>query len=295
MHTAVLVLPNAARPDAAWFLLHQGRAGLVFAVLLALMAGARPGQLFTPGNASLWAGPLTAAAGIAISLQNHPEPENPLLAIGLLIGWMATRSHQPGPFRFPDALGLIAVSIGFLAPMTADLAAVRQTLVAPVDTGPATRWLADTHVPDLRIGTVYTAAKVPPGNRIPVTDLQILASWDEAVRLLRPHLRGRTDAVVLPFTWSNPFPLLLGLPPVRHEAAWWDPVRTFNPAHRPDPALLLGPVDFVVIPHNSVPDDTTAVMWASYGDYVQRNFQAVGHSRYWDLWARKTCAGRSLC
>ncbi len=295
MHTAVVVLPDAARPDAAQFLLRQGMPGLMFAVLLALIAGARTQRLLNPFGAGLWAGLLTAAAGIAISLQNHPEPENPLLAVGLLIGWLVTRTHEPAPFRFPEALGLIAVAIGFVTPMTADLAAVRQTVVAPVDAGPATRWLAQTHVPDLRIGTVYTAAKVPPGNPIPVTDLQILASWDEAVRLLRPHLHGRHDAVVLPFTWSNPFPLLLDLPPVRHEVAWWDPVRTFNPAHRPDPALLLGPVDFLVIPHDRIPDDPTTVMWASYGAQVQRDFYPVAHSAYWDLWARKSCAVRSLC
>ena len=295
MHTAVVVLPDAVRPDAARFLLWQGLAGLVFSVLLALMAGARPTQMFTLRNTGVWAGPLTAAAGIAISLQNHPEPENPLLAVGLLVSWLALRARQAGPFRFPDALGLVAVTIGFLAPITADLAAVRQTLVAPVDAGPATRWLVQTHVPDLRIGTVYTAAPAPPTDAIPVTDLQIWAVWDEATRLLRPHLRGRHDVVVLPFTWSNPFPLLLDLPPVRHEAAWWDPLRTFNPTHRPDPDLLLGPVDFVMIPHDPTPDDAPAVMWASYGAQVQRDFQPVGHSRYWDLWARKTCAGRSLC
>ena len=185
--------------------------------------------------------------------------------------------------------------IGFAAPMAADMAALRQSLTAPVETGPATRWLARTHVPDMRIGTRYTAAIIPDNVPIPITDVQIFRSWDDAVQLLQPHLGNRHDAVVLPFTWSNPVPLLLDQPPVRHEVAWWDPTRTFNAAHRPDPHALLDRVDYVLIPHDFLPLDTPAIMWSIYGDTVQRDFVPVGHRGFWDLWARKDCKVRALC
>jgi hypothetical protein len=82
---------------------------------------------------------------------------------------------------------------------------------------------------------------------------------------------------------------------VRHEAAWWDAERTFNPVHRPDPAALLAGVDFVLIPHDYLAFDTPEVMWAAYGPTVTRDFTVVGHSAFWDLWARKNCRARGLC
>jgi hypothetical protein len=295
MHTAVVVLPNTARPIQARLLLEVGMPGLVLVGLTGLLVGARPDRLLDFFGPGLWAGSLAGLAGIVIAIQNHPEPENPLLPPALLICWVGARSRPGKPYRFAEWLGLVAVCIGFLFPLTTDLRAVGWTVVAPVDAGPATRWLAGTDVADLRIGTRFTATKVPPHPVIPVSDTQVLAGWDEAVGLLRPHIHGRHDAVVLPFIWSNPFPLMLGLPPVRHEVAWWDPMRTFNPAHSPDPVLLLGNVDFVLVPHHHIPGDTTEVMWAAYGTLVLRDFKPAGHTPQWDLWARRNCARRALC
>jgi len=295
MHTAVAVLPDTARSHQAMQLLKAGLPGVVCVGVLALLAGVRRDRLFDPFGPGLWAGLLTAAAGLAIGIQNYPEPENPLLPVALLVGWMVARARPGGSTRFAEGLGLLAVCAGFLFPLATDLGAVGWTVIAPVDSGPATRWLSATAVTDLRIGARFTASKVPPHPEIPHSDAQILARWDEALGMLRAHIHGRHDVIVLPLIWSNPFPLLLGLPPVRHEVAWWDPSRTFNTGLRPDPALLLGNVDFVLVPHNHAPGDTTEMMWAAYGARVEGDFRPADHTRHWDLWARQACARRSLC
>jgi hypothetical protein len=297
MHTAVAVLPDTARSHQARGLVVVGLPGLMLAGALALIAGAPPGRLFGRFGPDVWAGVLTAAAGVAIGIQNHPELENPLLPVAVLIGWTVTRARISGPARFSDGFGRFVLCACLLIPVATDLASVGWTMIAPLDAGPSTRWLSGTHVTDLRIGARFAGPDLSRHREIPQGDAQILDRLDEALGLLRPHLHDRHDAIVLPFIWTNPFPLLLGLPPVRHEAAWWDAERTFNTLLRPDPRLLLNHVDFVLVPHDYATAnlDTEKTMANAYGPQVHRDFRAIGHTPHWDLWARQDCARRSLC
>jgi hypothetical protein len=302
MRTAVAVLPDVSRHDAALYLLVMGAPGLAMSAALGVLAAARTDCLINWRDSTTWTGSITAFVGLVISLQNHPEPENPLLPVALLLAWQSPRLFHPGPFRFSNALGLSAIVIGICLTLNLDCAAVYRTSAAPVDHGPVTRWLAETHVPDMRFGTAHVTAGAFDSVPLATTDVQTFRRWQDAADLLQPHLKSRHDAIVLPFAWSNPIPLLLDLPPVRHEVAWWDWQRTFNPTHRPDPHALLDAVDFVMvpnsaalIPHDFVPFQAPQMMWAAYGATVQHDFSLAGHSEFWDLWVRKDCSRRDLC
>jgi len=294
MHTAVAVLPHNGRTGQALIMTAFAVPGLILVALMVLFAGAGPHRTFSPFSPGLWAALLTVGAGLAIGIQNHPEPENPLLPVALVIAWFVTRARTDGPFRYGEGLGQVAVCAALLLPVALDLGAVGWAAVAPVEVGPQTGWLAATPLADLRVG-LRALSTQPLPLQMPHTEAQVAVRWDEAMILIRPHLHGRNDATVLPFTWSNPFPMLLGLPPVRHEVAWWDAERTFNEKLTPDPRLLLDHVDFVLIPHDYVFAATTEAMENAYAPQLNRDFRTIAHTPHWDLWARRDCAKRSLC
>jgi hypothetical protein len=221
LRTAVAVLPRASRTNQAFNQLGYTMPGmlLVYAASRLASAGtARPLGSFGRGG---WAGLLTVVAALAIEVQNHPEPENPLLPIALLLGWTVSRRDAEDPPRFSDRIGTVIGCSVLVIMLALDISAVGWTAIAPVDSGRATAWLTNTRVTDLRIASHYTGPE-PLVRNLPQVDSEVLARWDEAITLLRPHLNGRQDVTVLPFMWSNPFPVLLGLPPVRHELAWWE-------------------------------------------------------------------------
>ncbi|MDR3387949.1 MAG: hypothetical protein P4L92_12940 [Rudaea sp.] len=294
LQTAVAVLPHTARTVQALNQLGYTMPGLLFVALAARLAKAGPTGLHGSFGPGAWAGVLTVVAGLAIEVQNHPEPECPLLPVALLIGWTASRLETDGPHRFSKGSGNIASCSFLVFVLVLDLCAVAWTAIAPVETGPTIAWLSGTQVTDLRIAAHYTGPE-PHDRMILQIDSQIIARWNEAIVMLRPHLQGRHDVTVFPFMWSNPFPVMLGLRPVRHEIAWWDANRTFNVAHKPAPDAILDGVDYVLVPKDYVHPDTREVMLAAYGSDLQRTFTAVDHTAHWALWARRTCARRSLC
>lgn len=294
MKTAVAVLPHTARAAQALLQLGYTLPSLFFVGIFSRIANARHDQLLGSFGPGAWAGVLTLFAGLAIQVQNHPEPENPLLPVALLIGWGASRMRTHGAFRFPQLLGQLLMG-SFLAFLIAvDICAVCWTAIAPEDRGPSVKWLAGMQINDLRVAAHFTGPE-PDDQAILRNDAQILDFWKEAVLLLGSHLHGRQDAIVLPFTWSNPIPFLLGLRPVLHEVAWWDPDRTFNAAIKPAPRVILASVDYVLVPRHHTFHDTGEEMWAAYGTLLQREFKPVDHTPYWDLWTRKSCASRALC
>lgn len=296
MRTAVAVLPDAARTAELTYLLILSPPQIVLTLAVLVLARVRTTGPTWRFGAGQWAGILTLLCGMAISVQNHPEPDNPLLPIAMLIGWTATRDAEQQDWRYSDRSGQVILGLALALLMAVDGAAIGWTVIAPVDRSDDTRWLAQTHVPDLRVAQTTTGPQ-PANPALRFTDLQYFGRWHQAVDLVRPRIGTRRDAIVLPFTWSNPYPLLLGLPPVRHELAWWDARRTFNATHRPDPHHLLDHVDYVLVPHSAAYNDGDPVvaMWAAYGPTVEADFRRVRHTEHLDLWARKDCARRALC
>lgn len=294
MKTAITVLPDSTRSNQAAALFLHELPSLILAGMLSFFAAAVPDRMFGRYTPGVLAGVLTVTAGLVIGVQNHPEPENPLLPIGILIGWITVRSRVQGPYRFSRNFGHLAVTASFLIPIVMDMAAIGWTATAPFDASPATAWLSNTPMADIKIGARYTGGD-PVEPLIPRGDIEIMSRWREAFDLLRPRLQGRDDVKILPFTWSNPFPLLMKQPAVRHEVAWWDAQRTFNARIKPSPDQLLDNVDYVLVPHDYVNPTTALTMWESYGSTLQRDFKPVAHTPHWDLWAKRICASRGLC
>lgn len=244
-------------------------------------------------------------AGVAIGIQNHPELENPLLAIAVLVaGYPALQvlrhaapdATERGARRLTGRLCATAFVAMAAVSMVQDVAAIAWTAMAPRARGAEVAWLAGTPIADLALSAANLP--IPPqAGSDPVirNDVALIGVIGEGAALLRPHLRGRHDAVVLPLTFSNPFPVVLGLPPVRHEVAWWHAGRTFSQDRKPDPDLLLGGVDYVMMPKRYMSYSTVLAFHAAYAPEIARDFRLVDENRSWQLLARRDCQRRALC
>ncbi len=291
LRNAALVLQGSARTShvAAITL-----ASLPGGVLVVLLARQREGGLRGGGLPVLAAALATVFAGLAIGMQNHHALENPLVPIALLIAWFGARPPQDTARTPRNTLACVAIAAGFMVPLTMDTAASVYAGTAPAARGGQVDWLATTPLRDLRLMDVALPPQGAPTTGLH-SDVAFAAVLFDGVTLLRRHLHGSTTATVLPLTWSNPFPLLLGLPPVRHELAWWDRDRTFDLRHKPDPATLLAGVDYVMIPTRYFNLESSRAMRAAYAAALNRDFRPAGRSRFWLLLARRDCAARERC
>jgi len=250
-------------------------------------------------------------AGLLIGIQNHPALESPLLPIAALVAGAGALGHRP-PRRTgsidtdpPAAAGsprkaALAAAMGALTlaalSVIQDAGALAWTVVAPRATGPQVSWLARTPLADMAMGQPLSAP--PPEDAPPVdisTGLDLAAVIGEGIGLLEPRLAGRRDAIVLSFTFSNPFPVLLGLPAVPHELAWWDEGRSFTAAIKPDAGALFAAVDYVMVPSRYNNIVSTQAMQAAYAATLARDFKPMDRSATWTLYARRDCGRRGLC
>ncbi|KHL25878.1 hypothetical protein PK98_04625 [Croceibacterium mercuriale] len=300
---AASVATDVLRPAFAIRLLFYCATGAVAVLVIGLLneRDQRRHRLWVPRTLLSLA---IVLAGVAIGIQNHPELENPLLAIAVLVAgypalrMMRTPVLQAGEAAAGRLAGLLCAT-AFVAmaavSMVQDVAAIGWTAMAPRARGADVAWLAETPIADLALS----------GSNLPVgplgtdpavrNDVALMGVIGEGVALLRPHVQGRHDAVVLPLTFSNPFPLILGLPPVRHEIAWWHAGRTFSQDRKPDPALLLGGVDYVMMPKRYMSYSTVLAFRQAYAPEIARDFRVVDENGSWQLLARRDCRARALC
>lgn len=295
LRTAVAVLPHATRSTQAAALFSVELPDFIVVGLLGSIATATGSRLLGRLTPATWAALGTVFAGLAIGVQNHPEPENPLMAIALLVTWFGNgtneREHLQKPRteqRIARRAGAIAAILALCIPIARDVRSAAYAASTPVDRSAATTWLASTAMPDLHIAAVSSSPDED-------SDAAIFSRWHEGIRLLQAHLQGRKDVTVLPLTWSNPLPALLGIRPVSGEVTWWDAKRTFNRDHKPEAKKLFGAVDYILVPHGFVNPDTAEEMEAAYGREITTGFQPVGRTTHWTLLARTDCSLHALC
>lgn len=308
MRATVAVQPTKLRLASAFNLALAFAPGGLVVVLLALWAPRRPSKRWSTLSPILLALAIFAM-GWAVAIQNHPEPENPMLPIAALVAWYGGRSFdddETGTTLVPDSDGQLLVLLRrlasplviigvFLIPMVQDIGTLAWTARGATIADPKLAWLQSTPMRDLRImATPWRTEQSTSPNAFD-NDVQYLESLGEGVSLLRSHIGKRHDVTVLPLTWNNPWPTLLGLRPVRHELAWWHDGRTFNSQIHPDAAQLLGAIDYVFVPNRYYMYDTTIAMSAIYSQNLRRDFHPVGKTGNWTLYARNNCAGRALC
>ncbi|MBW3654550.1 MAG: hypothetical protein KY444_00465 [Gemmatimonadetes bacterium] len=232
-------------------------------------------------------------AGVAISGQNNPAIEIPLVPVTALIAFHLFGGHAPAvaaPRIVMAAAG--AILLLFLKPAVPDALTVVRESLQPAAPGPDVDWLRNTPLRNLafrpasnRVLSAGDCAGTPP----PVeADREYLAVLHDGVRLLKKHpLAG---ARVLSLTWTNPFPVLIDGPPVRNELSWWDPGRSFDARMHPEPEALLGGVDYVLIPKFEYFAGTPQAMLGIYGDEIRARYRLLDESGCWRLMG---AAGRS--
>lgn len=229
-----------------------------------------------------------ALAGVALSTQNHLALEVPLFPAVALIALILFADRVP-TFKAPAwlaAAATTAVLLLFLRPIAADTASIVEGSFAPAAGGADVDWLNATPVKDLAFRPAKSNV-VETGNCLVdspdvVQDRDFVAVWGDGVRLLNKH--GARGSKVLSLSWTNPFPVLTGSPPVRHDLSWWDPDRTFSSAIHPRPETLFREVDYVLIPKYRVAHEpTTQMMLRIYGADIHRRYRLVEESGCWRL------------
>lgn len=300
------IAPLSSRGKSLFYVSKASLPALVAVCVVQAICVLRFGLVRGAWSRPFAAGILTIAAGVAIGLQNNPEPENLLCPIALAVVWAASGGEEQlqsagldsraAMLRHSLSLGVAgAFLIVFGAPLAADILSAAWTLIAPVDRTQATAWLAQTPLGDLRVARRPVRAAPLILESGPGSDAELLEIIGDGVALVRRHVGGRNDARVLSLTYTNPFPVLLGLPPVSGELAWWDNSRTFTQTIKPDGRALLAKVDYVMIARQYCNPDVRQAMEAAYRGDLRQQFAVVDHSMFWTILARRDCALRKLC
>lgn len=227
-------------------------------------------------------------AGLAIAVQNHLALEIPLVPVTALIALQFFGRRRPVSARpiVLAAASAAAVLLLFLRPMAADTKAFLEESLAPSAPGPDVDWLQETPLRDLAIpagpNTVLSSGGCLAAPPQAGSDRSYFSVLQDGVRLLNKH--PLVDARVLSLTWTNPFPILIGGPPVANELSWWDPGRTFNASIHPRPETLFRGVDYVLIPkfrEHSAP--TYRALLSVYGAEIQERYKLLEESGCWQL------------
>lgn len=227
-------------------------------------------------------------SGILLSTQNHLALEVPLVPITALVAFILFVSHSSGfaASQWIASAAAAAVLLLFMRPIVVDAASIVEESFAPAAGGPDVDWLNDTALKDLAFrpakSNVLEAGNCLGSPPAVLLDRDFVAVWGDGVRLLNKHSSGGSR--VLSLSWTNPFPVLTGGPPVRHDLSWWDPGRTFSSTIHPPAETLFRDIDFVLIPKYLIAHEpTTQMMLSVYGADIERRYKLLEESGCWRL------------
>jgi hypothetical protein len=103
---------------------------------------------------------------------------------------------------------------------------------------------------------------------------------------------GAAGRTVFTFDMVDPFPYLMGLPPIErgYPQFWLYGAYSVNKALSPSPDVMLGTVDIVMVPQLPCASAQRENMMMLYGDYLRQHFAPVRTSAHWQLWARSAAS-----
>jgi hypothetical protein len=103
---------------------------------------------------------------------------------------------------------------------------------------------------------------------------------------------GAAGRTVFTFDMVNPFPYLMGLPPIErgYPQFWLYGAYSVNKALSPSPDVMLGTVDIVMVPQLPCASAQRENMMMLYGDYLRQHFAPVRTSAHWQLWSRNAAS-----
>lgn len=229
------------------------------------------------------------AGGVAVAAQNNIAYEMPIIPVTALIGLMMFSRNivSSDKGRYLLSAAAAAVLFLFLRPMLLDTASIAREALVPSSPGADVDWLQGTSLKNFalqaRTNTVLEGGNCTASPPTVVEDREYLSVLHDGVRLLGDN--GASSSRVLPLTWTNPFPVLLGVSPGRHELSWWDPGRTFTSSVHPRPELLFQDIDYIMIPKFEWGyfSRTPQLMLDTYGMEIRRRYRTVGETGCWVL------------
>jgi len=299
LRTAALVQPDPIRISQFLSMAQGSLVGTILVMVTGVLA-TRPGERTIETVSRIAAAGAVVGAGVLLGTQNYLALENPLIPVAALVACYGagrspamttlasagTRTAKPRWSALPLALPAWL----FLQPVVLDTLAAVWTSVAPVTQDASLGWLQSTPLRNILLAEDSSQLRGDDGDPAAQgpaiqNDLDYFTVLADGAALLRRHLSG--SATVLPLTWTNPFPVLLGLLPVRHELLWWDAHRTFSAEIKPDAASLFKDVGYVMIPKMYYNYGATTAMQQAYAHDLDVLFTKVDETRFWTLLERR--------
>jgi hypothetical protein len=229
-------------------------------------------------------------AGLAVATYNVLGFEIPIVPVVALIALMlfSPRMSPQGDTSWGHSVLAGIVALIFLQPIVLDAGALVRAVVRSSAQSADVIWLRDTTMSDLAISDQPNLLRTGE-NKGPycceMNDNEYLYVVSDGVSLLRSHMSR--PARVFSLGWSNPFPTLLGGPPIKHSLLWWDQGRTFSSASHPPGTKLLDEVDYVLISKVDVRWSPRQMMGEIYAEELRTMFMQLDESRYWTLLAKR--------
>ena len=272
---------------------YKGDLGILFIAGLAAAAGgalaAGRAEILSIGLKTIFLIALMGA-GLVVATYNllgFEIPTTPVIALVAVSLFSATSAGaRQGPLSRLLLPGIVVLI--FLRPIVLDLGSIWRAYADSSASGNDMAWLQDTGLPDIKISARPNTLRTGE-NKGPVccerNDNEYFYVVSDGVSLLRRHLSR--PATVLSFTWSNPFPSLLGLPPAKNTLLWWDDHRTFSAASHPSGQKLFAELDYVMIPKVDVRWSASRLMREVYAEELQSKFVQLDETPYWILLAKR--------
>ncbi len=230
-------------------------------------------------------------AGIVLATYNNKAYEIPLVPTVALVAMLSFSPWKEDLHRLQcwRLLLTAVVALTFARPIALDFISLIRAEHRSFVPGSKVSLLQGTPLSDLVVTEKPNRLLSKTSKERPVccvvNDSEYFYLLSDGMALLKRHIHG--NETVLAFAWSNPFPILLGLPPVKHNLLWWDEYRTFSAASSPKPSELLGGVDYIMVPKTDMPWGPAPLMSKIYGDELRAKFQRADESAYWILLARR--------
>ncbi|MEO0821831.1 MAG: hypothetical protein AAF074_15565 [Pseudomonadota bacterium] len=245
-----------------------------------------------------------ASAGVVVLMQNHPVHGAALAFLTPLIAYEWWRRYpvaRAGEEEAGENLGTMLVAVtGTVRALAfvALFAVVARTPLLDVSASTAQMVYSkrDQALPELA-GTPMQGLYMPsyvfrehPDGRCYWDSCRNMRTLFNGLALLREAGAGQPgQGAILPLTFSNPYPMLMGAAPPRYSSNWYDAWRNITDTVHVPAETLFSDVEFVMIrPTETRQPDV--LMQSIYLDYVEAAFEPAGENAFWKLYRRRANA-----
>lgn len=118
----------------------------------------------------------------------------------------------------------------------------------------------------------------------PLGSEEYLYTLGKGVEALGGMISGNDRIFV--FDFANPFPFIVGTPPIRGDLYSYDLDRQYSKDVHIPTEKLFSTVTLALVPRFPLEYKDRDALWELYGDYVRQHFVVLADTPYWTVWRR---------